>query len=60
MDIEKAYQTQIAKIQTRTGMSLDQLFALIRQCVPRRRRRIYFFLSFKEKPNSQSSISVPL
>jgi len=54
MDIEKAYQTQIANIQTKTRMSLDQLFALIRQGEIRRRREIYFFLSFKEKPNSQS------
>lgn len=31
MDIEKAYQTQLANIQTKTNKSLDQLFDIIRQ-----------------------------
>ena len=29
--VEKAYQTQLKNIQTRTGKTLDQLYALIRQ-----------------------------
>jgi hypothetical protein len=31
MDVDKAIETQIKNIQTRTGKSLDELFGLIRQ-----------------------------
>lgn len=31
MDVDKAFETQLKNIQTRTGKSLDELFSLIRQ-----------------------------
>jgi hypothetical protein len=31
MDVDKAFETQLKNIQTRTGKSLDELFGLIRQ-----------------------------
>ena len=35
MDVDKAFETQLKNIQTRTGKSLDELFSLVRQSGPR-------------------------
>ena len=31
MDVDKAFETELKNIRTRTGKSLDELFGLIRQ-----------------------------